>query len=278
MIELLFLVLSTRLMKPLLVDFHCHSYCSDGELSPYELIKLAEKKNIKVLAITDHDTIDAYKDLPATKIKIIPGIELSTTWNKIGIHIIGLNFDLNSKPLHKAIKLQKQARKQRAKTIAERLEKFGLKNAYEKLQDKDYIGRPDFAKLLIEEGICKDFQQAFKKFLGSGKIGDVKNQWLSFEEVLSVIKNAGGIPVLAHPLCYKLTNAKLKRLVADFKHNGGKAIEVINGYQNINKTEYLTQLCQDFDMQASIGSDYHNQLGWNRLGVEAKLVDNLISF
>lgn len=252
----------------MIVDFHCHTNCSDGELTPTELIRLAEQECVEVLAITDHDTIDAYKDLPKTYIKLITGIEFSTSWNKIGIHIVGLNFDTNSKALLQAVEKQQIARKLRAQAISLKLEKIGLKGSYLQLKHKKQIGRPDFAQLLVEEGICKDHSQAFKKYLGAGKLGDVKNQWLSLEEVITVINHAGGIPVLAHPLYYKLTNAKLKRLLTDFKLHGGKAMEVVNGYQNPEKTQYLQKLCTEFSMFASIGSDFHRRMNWRHLGCE----------
>ena len=262
----------------MLLDYHCHSHCSDGELSPEQLIQLAEQNDVEVLAITDHDTIGAYKKLPDTHIKIVSGIEFSTCWNKIGVHIVGLNIDLHSKELLKAINLQQKARKYRAEIISKKLEKVGLIGAYEKLNHKKHIGRPDFAKLLVEADICKNQQHAFKQYLGAGKIGDVKNEWLSFEEVIAVINHAGGVAVLAHPLYYKLTNAKLNRLVSYFVVAGGQAIEVINGYQNLDKTKYLAKLAGFHKLKSSIGSDFHYKEGWSKLGVNSNLVENLLTF
>ena len=260
----------------MIIDLHCHSNCSDGELSAKELIKLAEVSNIKILSITDHDNVDAYKELKKinTTIKIVPGIEFSTSWNKIGIHVIGLNVNLESKALKDAIKIQKQSRVNRAKIISKRLVKHGLVNSFEKLQSSNknkQIGRPDFAKLLIKEGVVKNWDQAFKKYLGSGKAGDVKNSWLSLPEIIKAILCAGGIPVLAHPLYYKLTNSKLRRLLTDFKSFGGVGLEVLNGYQNPDKTQYLKDLCSEFNLKASIGSDFHAPTKWSKLGCETNI-------
>ncbi len=261
----------------MLVDFHCHTNCSDGELSPEMLVDLAKTNDIKILAITDHDNADAYSELKLDNlkgIKLISGIEFSTTWNKIGIHIVGLNFELSSDVINNAISKQKQFRIERAKIISKKLEKCGLENAYERLSQLKIkqIGRPDFAKLLVEEGICKDGTQAFKKYLGSGKVGDVKNQWLPFDEIIQSIQTAGGTAVLAHPLVYKMTNSKLKRLISDFKSAGGQAIEVISGYQNPDKTIYLQNLCKEFNLKASIGSDFHRHNDWTRLGCNTNMV------
>lgn len=264
----------------MIVDLHTHSYYSDGSLSPKSLIKLAEQNAVEMLSITDHDNVDAYHQIKTvqTKIKIIPGIEFSTSWNKIGIHIVGLNVDIQSGYLLNAISYQKKIRLDRAEIIAKKMEKFGLYDAIEKIKlgkNVNQIGRPDFAQLLVAEGIAKDWNQAFKKYLGSGRAGDVKNDWLDFKAVLKVIKLSGGVPVLAHPLYYKLTNSKLKRLIHDFKLYGGEGIEVINGFQNPQKTEYLKGICTDFDLKASIGSDFHAPSKWTKLGCKVSLISGL---
>ncbi len=259
----------------MIVDFHCHSNCSDGQLSPVDLINLAEERNVEMLAITDHDTLEAYQQNLKSPVKLITGIELSTVWNKIGIHVVGLNVDVKSKQLCQLVESQKFTRLNRAELIAKRLEKFGLKDALEIIQrysKSHYIGRPDFAKLLVDQGICTDINQAFKKYLGAGKIGDVKNKWKTLNEVIVAIKQAGGVAVLAHPLYYKLTNSKLRRLLAEFKNFGGVGLEVVNGYQNPDKTEYLLKLCQEFEFKASIGSDFHGHKQWKKLGCDSRLI------
>ena len=262
------------------IELHCHSHYSDGSLSPKELIKKAEENAIKIFAITDHDNIDAYQELSQLKtdIKIVSGIEFSTTWNKIGIHIVGLNFDVHSEQLQQAIQLQKQARISRAKIISAKLEKYGLSHVYEKISSQDkvrQIGRPDFAQYLVKHGVFKDCEQAFKKFLGAGKPGDVKNQWLDLEKIVTVIRSAGGIAVLAHPFYYKLTNSKLKRLLTDFKNFGGEALEVVNGYQNRDRTRYMLKLCTEFGLKASIGSDFHRPTSWNKLGCDSRMLGDI---
>jgi len=265
------------------IDLHSHSHCSDGSLSPKELLFRAEKSEIDIFSITDHDTCAAYDESfqLTTDIKLITGVEFSTRWNKIGIHILALNFDLTSKSIQATLCFQQQARRQRAELIAQKLSKIGLHKALEKIQNKSttasscaYIGRPDFAKLLVEEGVVKDLNHAFKKYLGAGKIGDIKNKWMPYEAIVKSIQQAGGMAVLAHPLSYKLSNAKLRRLLADFKASGGQGLEVVNGYQNADKTNYLCQLCNEFDLKASLGSDFHHDSNWSSLGCSAKLISD----
>lgn len=262
----------------MIVDFHCHSNCSDGQLSPIDLIKLAEERNVTMLAITDHDTLEAHQQNIKSPIKLITGIELSTVWNKIGIHIVGLNIDVTSKHLQELVAVQKLVRTKRAEIIAKKLERYGLENALNLIKRNSqgsYIGRPDFAKLLVNQGVCTDVNQAFKKYLGAGKIGDVKNQWQKLDEIIFAIKQAGGVAVLAHPLYYKLTNSKLRRLLAEFKTLGGVGLEVVNGYQNPDKTKYLSKLCQEFEFKASIGSDFHGHKQWKKLGCDSRLIAKL---
>ena len=261
----------------MLVDLHCHSIHSDGMLSAHQLLEDAQKKNIKIFSITDHDSIEAYVNLTFhnDKIKLITGIEFSTTWNNMGIHIVGLNFDRHCKGLLESIAYQKNARTQRAKEISKKLEKFGLLDAYEILSKNtsDQIGRPDFAQLLVDKGISKDHNHAFKKILGAGKVGDVKNHWLAMESVIKSIRKAGGIAVLAHPLKYKLTSTKLKKMIQDFKSFGGQGIEVLSGFQTKDQIKFITHCCQQFNLLASVGSDFHAPSRWSRLGCDATLVE-----
>jgi predicted metal-dependent phosphoesterase TrpH len=262
------------------IDLHCHSTYSDGSLTPLELLKKAEQKGIKILAITDHDNIDAHHELATinTSIQLITGVEFSSYWQKTGIHIVGLYVNIHSRTLTAAIKKQQSARDHRAKIISKKLEKLGLKNGYEQIKSKHpnrQIGRPDFAELLVSTGICKDRNQVYKKYLGAGKIGDVKNQWLDYQEIIAVIKRAGGVAILAHPLYYKLSNSKLNRLLQDFKKSGGQALEVINGYQNPDLTQYLIKLAQKYDFKASMGSDFHVPNRWCHLGCDSAYLQDL---
>ena len=134
------------------------------------------------------------------------------------------------------------------------------------------IGRPDFANLLVEQGIVENHPQAFKKYLGSGKPGDIKNLWLELKDIIAVILESGGVPVLAHPLHYKFTNSKLKRLISDFVDLGGQGLEIMSGYQNREKTQYLNKLAIEFRLQISVGSDFHRMSRWSQLGVNTEIL------
>ncbi len=257
------------------VDLHTHTNASDGSLSPIELLRLAEDQGVELLAITDHDTLDAYQHLPAsTPIRIVPGIELSTHWTGIGVHILGLNIDLADDTLKVAVNQQKQSRINRAKQIAQRLHRrhgIDFRGDVDHTQPNTWLGRPDFAKAMVRAGIVETEAAAFKRYLGRGKVGDIKTEWPPLGNIVNWITQCGGTPVLAHPLSYKLTNAKLGRLLHDFKRAGGQAIEVISGPQDIQRTNYLARLSIQHDLLASAGSDFHRPSKWSLPGRIAQL-------
>jgi len=259
-------------------DLHCHSHCSDGELSVEKLVALAAEQKVDVLSITDHDTLLAYEQTEAlqnAQITIIPGIELSTQWQKMGIHILGLNVSLKSGAIQEGVIVQRQARQQRAEKIAERLEKEGLKDALEgakKCAGPAEISRPHFARYMVETGFSKSMEHAFKKHLGAGKPGDIKQLWASMEQVIDWINASGGVAVLAHPYKYKLTRSKLIKLLDDFKEKGGRGMEVLSGNQGKDITEMLRDLATQKNLLASCGSDFHNtSTQWCKLGMHPAL-------
>lgn len=261
----------------MIYDLHCHTTASDGSLTPRELIARAAEKGVTHLAITDHDTVAAYQkidrdDCPLT---LIPGIEFSTQWRKTGIHIVGLNIDLHSNAVAEGTKYQSAARRARAENIAEKLRARGLDCEFtdiQKLAGGGQIGRPHFAQHLVNTDAVKTVQQAFKKYLGAGKPGDIKQHWADLSQIIEWIRGAGGTAVLAHPDKYKLTRTKLIALIDDFKTSGGKAIEVISGKQIPSLTRQLATLCDQHQLLASCGSDFH-QPGqpWAELGEHSEL-------
>ena len=260
------------------IDLHTHTSVSDGKLSPSELVKRAELNGIDILSITDHDTTDAYtklKNVDRLSLTLIPGIEFSTEWKKIGIHIVGLNIQLDSDAIQAGVHNQRQARLARAQRIAEKLGKLGIENCWEgvnQIAGDSVIGRPHFAQFLIESGVVKNINQAFDRYLGAGKAGDVKQFWAPLENIIEWIRDAGGSAVLAHPDKYKMTRTKLSTLLDDFRDAGGEGMEVISGKQTADVTRKLSKLCQQKSLLASCGSDFHRPgQAWSELGTVASL-------
>ena len=247
-----------------MIDLHCHSNFSDGELSPYALINKAIDSKVSVLALTDHDTTagltllhDAVRDF---EIKIINGIELSVRWKKYDIHIIGLNIIPDEPGLCAIIAKQNENRIARARQIANCLLGCGVDDAYHKaceIAGHERVGRPHFAQVLVDAGIVRDMQTAFKRFLGQGRAAYVPTAWVSIEDAVSGILQAGGQAVIAHPLKYALTRSKLHELIIEFKSVGGVGMEVVSGQMTAVQVNELAGLCNRFELLASTGSDYH---------------------
>jgi 3',5'-nucleoside bisphosphate phosphatase len=252
------------------IDLHTHTNASDGKLAPVELLQRAEAKGIELLSITDHDTVAAYSKIKRPLLTLIPGIEFSTFWNRTGIHIVGLNIDLQSNAITEAIAFQSTARHKRAEAIATNLESKGIKDAFTgagKIAGNNNIGRPHFAEYLVQTGTCVSIEEAFKKYLGAGKSGDIKKFWATMPQIIDWIHAAGGIAVLAHPLTYKMTRSKLSLLLDDFIAAGGQGIEVVSGKQLPHETRDLARLCNQKKLMASCGSDFHQPgKSWIELG------------
>lgn len=248
-----------------MIDLHCHSNYSDGSLSPQELLNKAIANGVKVLAITDHDSVDGVTSLldgiDHYSIKLIKGIEVSTRWKKHDIHVLGLNIDPFAAPLSELIEKQKNNRLQRALEIAEKMADLGVNHAFEKackIAGHDNITRPHFAQVFIDEGKARDMPAAFKRFLGRGKPAYAFCPWVSIQEAIDAIHQAQGQAVLAHPLKYGLTRTKLHQLIADFQLAEGDGLEVVSGDMLTTEIQEMAGLCMRFQMLASSGSDYHS--------------------
>ncbi|MFT5082244.1 MAG: putative metal-dependent phosphoesterase TrpH [Lentisphaeria bacterium] len=255
-------------------DLHCHSDQSDGILSPEELVSRAKLHNVSVLALTDHDTVAglarAKQQAQLIDLELICGIEFSSQWQNRGIHVVGLNVDVNSEALRSAVQAQEALRCHRGQVISEKLAALGIPGALAgalKHASSGVVGRPHFAAYLVETGVCRSVQQAFKRYLGTGKPGDVKQLWPEIEEVVSWVRAAGGVAVLAHPDKYKMTRTKLCTLVDEFKASGGQGLEVVSGFQSDVTTQDLAKTAIKYSLHASCGSDFHAPGGsWQELG------------
>ena len=256
-------------------DFHCHSHFSDGALAPRDLLILAKERGVKRLAITDHDTVNGYSQRLRTQavklgLELINGCEISCQWQRRGIHVVGLNMNLSDPGFVQAMQTQGQARLRRAESITNVLQRLGFEvelSQVQRLAGNGTIGRPHFARHLVDTGQMPSMATAFKRVLGSGKPGDIKANWPALDTAVAWITQAGGIAVLAHPLKYKMTQTKLRSLLADFVQAGGQGMEVITGHQEPNKVRALTDLALSYDLYASAGSDFHNPgQPWAALG------------
>ena len=246
------------------IDLHMHSTASDGVLSPTELVNLCHENNVQVMALTDHDTteglVEAKIAADKNNITLINGVEMSATWRKKVLHIIGLNIDPDNPDLKVALDELKQQRLNRAERIAKKLDGIGISGSLEgakKFSNGGLITRPHFAQFLVEQGHAKDTQDAFKRYLGNNKKAYVSTEWPDMETVIETINNAGGLAVLAHPLRYKMTASWMRRLLNSFKEAGGQGMEVVCGYYTPTEIETSIGYALKFELMGSVGSDFH---------------------
>jgi 3',5'-nucleoside bisphosphate phosphatase len=206
--------------------------------------------------------------------QLLPAIEYSCVWENLSVHVVGLNIDIGHAASEQAELFLRDARQRRAELIGARLDKLGMPGSCAgalALAGNSQVGRPHFARYLVQAGHVSSEEAAFERYLGAGKIGDVKMLWPQLAEAVGWITAAGGIAVLAHPIKYRQTATRLRRLVQAFQAAGGTALEVVVGRQNTDDGRFLAQLCRDYALQASVGSDFHKPGPWCELGEIAAL-------
>jgi predicted metal-dependent phosphoesterase TrpH len=247
-----------------------------------ELLRRAKAAGVSQFALTDHDTTAGYLSVrhssEAHDVGLISGVELSCRWATTTIHVVGLNFDAAAPEMVAMVERLMNARQKRAKKIAARLAGVGVHGALEgarAIARESQIGRPHFATWMSESGAVTSATEAFDKYLGTGKIGDVKMFWPSLTEVVEAITVSGGVAILAHPLKYRLTGMKLRALINDFKLAGGEALEILNGRQPDVDLKRLSQLADGCGLMRSVGSDFHRDFEYGpKVGVDvARLPD-----
>jgi predicted metal-dependent phosphoesterase TrpH len=255
-------------------DLHSHSTASDGSLSPRELVQRAKSMNIDVLALTDHDNTaglaEAEQAANEFGVKLVPGVEISVTWNGVTVHILGLGIQTQSAALQKGLRKLREFRDWRGEEISRRLAKAGITGALEGA--KQYasgalISRTHFAHFLVEQGHAKDLRAVFKKYLVHNKPGHVPGRWAELESAVGWIQTAGGMAVIAHPVRYKLSATRLRQLLGEFKECGGEGLEVVSSSHSLDECRAMAVQAKNFGFLATCGSDYHGpEHAWVELG------------
>jgi predicted metal-dependent phosphoesterase TrpH len=269
------------------VDLHCHSTASDGALAPALVVARAFERGVRLLALTDHDTLDgldeAHAAAQALGMQLVNGIELSCTWGGATIHVLGYAFNRDAPALQQAIAELHEGRWLRAAEIGKRLEAKGMPGALDgaramqqELGDSGNApARPHFADFLVRSGYVKDRAEAFRKWLGSGKLGDVKQHWPELTQAVDTLRRAGAWVSLAHPWQYDFTRSKRRKLIAEFVGAGGHSLEVVNGMQPAEQVGSLAILAREFGMFVTAGSDFHAPGQWSELGVYRPVPEDL---
>lgn len=255
-------------MKELnLIDMHTHTRYSDGELTPDELILKAKNEGISTIAITDHDTLLGTQNITISPekegIQVINGIEISTK-NPIGLmHILGYDINIYDAKLNEKMQELHNISLYSVSAIICQLKKdydivFSTEEILEILNRKSNIGRPDIAKLLIKNGYVSTVSEAFEKYLleANKKCGKVQ-KGLPMDESIKLIKDAGGIAILAHPITLKRKKEELDELVGQLVDYGLDGIEVYHSEHSERNCEEYLNLADKYNLLISGGSDYH---------------------
>jgi predicted metal-dependent phosphoesterase TrpH len=229
---------------------------------------------VDVLALTDHDATDGLREAAQAArqqgVTLVPGVEISVTWNGPTVHIVGLGIDPEYTALQEGLKKIREFRRWRAEEIGRRLGAKGIDDALagaKKFASGALISRTHFAHFLVERGYAKDIRQVFKRYLVHNKPGHVPGQWTTLENAVSWINAAGGQAVIAHPGRYRFTATKMRQLISEFKDCGGAGLEVISSAHSTSDCITMTRYCRQFDLLASRGSDYHGpEHEWVELG------------
>ncbi|MFM6987019.1 MAG: 3',5'-nucleoside bisphosphate phosphatase [Hydrogenophaga sp.] len=247
-------------------DLHCHSVVSDGTLTPEALAQRARLQGVELWSLTDHDEVGgqdrAIAAARAVNLPYLTGAEISVTFAGTTVHIVGLGFDHTAPALVEGLRRTRGGREERARDMSDDLARAGIPNVFEGalkyVGNPELISRSHFARYLVEIGACSDTGEVFRKYLTEGKPGFVPHRWATLRDAVAWITGAGGIAVIAHPGRYNFTPTEEYALFTEFKALGGEAVEVVTGAHSAADVIKYTGFCQEFDLLASRGSDFHS--------------------
>ena len=242
-------------------DLHCHTTASDGLLTPTELISLAAELGLKGIGITDHDTIQGWKEAEEAgekhQIQILRGIELSTEWQGKEVHILGYEMNGSSNNLNDKLRYLRQAREQRMLKILDRLEAQEIHISVDEVQQfaqGESIGRPHIAHALMERGYVRSIGEGFDRYIGIGAPAYVPRYKLTPEEGIEIVRAAHGVAVLAHPGVQRLEEG-----IPAWVKVGLQGIEVIHSDHKPEDEKKFRTIAQDYHLLTTGGSDFHGE-------------------
>jgi 3',5'-nucleoside bisphosphate phosphatase len=242
-------------------DLHTHTIYSDGALTPKELLDLAKKKNLDIIGITDHDTIDGIDEAICygneIGIQVIPGLEISTDVEGQEVHLLGYFINHKDPELAKYLQFFRNERLERAKRILSKLEKIGFSvslDEVQKIANNSPICRPHIAKAMVDKGIVNNFHTAFNKYIGDTRPAAEKKIHVSPQSAIKIINDAGGLAFIAHP--GKMKESILTNLI----NLGIDGIEVIHSSHRKYQQKFYRGIVNQYCLLESGGSDFHGGL------------------
>jgi len=272
------------------IDLHLHTTHSDGSFSTAEVMAFAKQAGLTALAITDHDIVDGIPEATAIGkelgIEVVPGVEISSRLGESELHILGYFMQWTDPQLAQRLKTLRDSRHLRNPKIVQRLNELGIPITYEEvraLAGTESVGRPHIARLLMEKKFVTSAKEAFDRYLANGRPAFVDRELPEPAEAVRWIREAGGVPVLAHPTWVRTSADGLRVLVRELKAAGLGGIEVHYSTHTPSQTTEYLDLATQCDLLVTGGSDFHGVtkpdievgIGRGQLKVSQKLLDPL---
>ncbi|MBI3100758.1 MAG: PHP domain-containing protein [Burkholderiales bacterium] len=247
-------------------DLHCHSTVSDGTLEPEAVAARARANGVDLWALTDHDEVGGLQRAAAAAraqgMAFLTGAEISVTFAGTTVHIVGLGFDASDERLVQGLRQTRGGRGERAQEMAAQLAQVGILGAYEGalryVGNPELISRTHFARFLVEQRVCRDTGEVFRRFLTEGKPGFVPHRWARLGDAVRWICDAGGVAIIAHPARYSLSANEEFALFSEFRQHGGQGVEVVTGSHTSAECATYAGMAREFGLAASRGSDFHS--------------------
>lgn len=272
------------------IDLHVHSNCSDGTVPPRELVKLASECGLSAFALTDHDNTAGVAEalLAAGEygVEVIPGVEFSTEYLGMDVHIVGLAFELENPEFQKKVAEYRDERLYRNRKMIDRMAADGIDITWEAMEQS--FGpiawtRAHFGRYLLDHGYVKDISEAFISYIGEDCKYFVPREKSTPQDAVRLLRQYGGIPILAHPFQYHLSGEQLEELIGSLKDAGLIGMEAYYSTYDEEQTSRLLALAEKFDLAPSGGSDFHGAnkpdislgTGKNNLRIPYSILDGL---
>ena len=270
------------------IDLHTHTTASDGSLSPEELVQLAKHQGVSALAVTDHDSVAGLHRAKAEGerlgIEIIPGIEISCLYGGIELHILGHFINAENPRLEAMLTTYLASRDERNPRIVERLRELGCDLSYEEVKafaGPGTIGRPHIAQVLLRKGYVGSIAEAFDRYLADGGPAYVPRALPTPAEAIGLIRQIGGIPILAHPVYISRLREPIEQICATLKNAGLLGIESLYSTHTRQQTDRYLIIAREQGLLVTGGSDFHGDVkpdilvgtGFGNLEVQADLLE-----
>ena len=263
------------------IDLHVHTTASDGTMCPRDVVSLAAMLGLKAIALTDHDTMAGLQEAGEAGellgVSIVPGIEISSDYKGKEVHILGYFLDPDKPALQEYLQWVRDSRRQRNEKMIEKLQKKGFDITLEGLEQENpgaTIGRPHMARRLMELGAVTSVKEAFRRYLDRGRSCFVPREFIPFEKGARLIRDCGGVAVLAHPLQYGFDRTTLDGLVKDAAAAKFTGIEILYPGYTQNDMNKLYDLAEKYGLLPPGGSDFH---GENKPGIQLGTGDGSLS-